>query len=290
MTGFALGIVLAAGFLHACWNYLLKKSRRKIIFIWWFLLASIVLYFPMFLFFWPRTVISPTGWACVAATGLVHGLYFWFMGGAYERGDLSLVYPLARGSGPLFVPVLAVLFLQEQLAFTGMIGIALVICGIYIIHLHSFAKGAILEPFRAMRSSASLWALSTGCMIASYSLIDKIGVQNVFPPVYIYLMMLISWCFLSPYVLIKQRAQVKEEFQAGKFLILAVGFLCVFTYLMVLFAMQMSNVSYVVAVREVSIVFTTYYGIFLLKEKHGRQKILGAILIAMGVVLIGLAR
>ena len=83
---------------------------------------------------------------------------------------------------------------------------------------------------------------------------------------------------------------MKAEFQAGWILILIVAFLSVFTYLMVLFAMQMSEVSYVVAVREVSIIFSTYYGIFRLQEKHGRQKILGALLIASGVFFIGIAR
>ena len=290
MTGFALSIVLTAGFLHAGWNYLLKKSQRKIAFIWWFLLASAVLFFPVFFYFWPKVTISSTGWKCIVATGLVHGLYFWFMGGAYERGDLSLVYPLSRGSGPLLVPVLAVIFLREQLSFIGIIGITLVIAGIYVIHLRSFSPRSFFEPFKALSGGASLWALFTGIMIASYSLIDKVGVQVVYPPVYIYLMLLISWLSLSPYVLYKERTQLREELQINKSLMLIVGFLSPFTYLIVLFAMQISKVSYVVAVREVSIIFSTYYGIFWLQEKHGRQKILGAALIALGVVFIGLTR
>ena len=290
MTGFALIIVLIAGFLHAGWNYMLKKSQHKIAFIWWFLLVSAVLFFPMFFYFWPKTTISSTGWICIVATGLVHGLYFWFMGGAYERGDLSLVYPLSRGSGPLLVPIFAVIFLREQLSFIGIIGIVLVITGIYVIHLRAFSPGSFFEPFKALSGGASLWALFTGSMIASYSLIDKVGVQVVYPPVYIYLMLLISWLSLSPYVLYKERTHLKEELQINKRLMLIVGFLSPFTYLIVLFAMQMSKISYVVAVREVSIIFSTCYGIFWLQEKHGRQKILGAGLIALGVVFIGMTR
>ena len=107
MSGLALAIVVVAALFHASWNFLAKKSKKKMAFIWWFLFIATIAYLPMFLYYWPRQTVSPAGWACIVATGILHALYFWFMGGAYERGDLSLVYPLSRGSGPLFVPVLA---------------------------------------------------------------------------------------------------------------------------------------------------------------------------------------
>ena len=165
MSELALGIVLAAAFLHAGWNYLLKKSQKKIVFTWWFLLVALILYLPMFLYFWPQTTVSTVGWSCVVATGLLHFLYFWFMGGAYERGDLSLVYPLFRGAGPLFVPFLAVILIHEKISILGGIGIALVILGIYIIHLKSFFRQSFLKPFLAFRGGASLWALCTGGLL-----------------------------------------------------------------------------------------------------------------------------
>ena len=290
MDGLTLAILLAAAFLHAGWNFLLKKSQRKIVFIWWFLLVALILYFPMFLYFWPQTTISPLGWKCLAATSFLHVLYFWFMAGAYERGDLSLVYPLSRGSGPLFVPLLAVVFIHEQLSLIGILGIGLVVFGIYVIHLRSFSRQSFLEPFLALRGGASLWALCTGGTIAGYSLVDKVGVGVVYPPLYNYLMLACVWLILSPYVLAKEKTWLKKEWLANKGTILAVGFLVLFTYSMVLFAMRMSKVSYVVAVREVSIVFSAYYGIIWLGEQHGRQKFMGSILIALGVVLISLSR
>jgi len=290
MNGTALVIVLASAFLHAGWNYLLKKSDRKIVFIWWFLLVSAVIYLPMLLYFLPESAIPPGGWLCIVASGLIHGAYFWFMGGAYQRGDLSLVYPLARGSGPLFVPMLAVLLLGEEIAPLGGIGILFIIGGIYCVHLCSFSRSAFLEPFRALRGGASLWALSTGLAIAFYSLVDKVGVGLVYPPVYIYIMMLITWLTLTPWVLIRERHGLKAEWRRHKGAIAAVGFLSGFTYLMILFALTISKVSYVAAVREVSIVLSAYLGIVCLGEKHGRQKLLGAILIALGVIAIGLSR
>ena len=289
MSGLSLGIVLVAALFHASWNFLAKKSKKKIAFIWWFLLIATIGYLPMFLYFWPQVTVSPAGWACIIAAGILHALYFWFMGGAYERGDLSLVYPLSRGSGPLFVPIPAIIFLQEQLSFAGIVGISLVILGIYFIHLKSFTVVSLIEPFRALRGSASVWALCTGGTIAGYSLVDKVGVGLVYPPVYIYLMFVISLLLLSPYVLAKERAALKLEWLVNKGPVLIDGFLVLFTYLMILFAFRLSNVSYVVAAREVSIVFSAFLGIICLKEKHASQKIAGAALIALGVVFIGLS-
>jgi uncharacterized membrane protein len=289
MSGLALVIVVVAAVFHASWNFLAKKSKKKMAFIWWFLLIATIGYLPMFLYFWPRITVSPAGWICIVATGILHALYFWFMGGAYERGDLSLVYPLSRGSGPLLVPILAIIFLQERLSFVGVFGISLVIIGIYLIHLKSFSLVSFVEPFRALRGSASIWALCTGGTIAGYSLVDKVGVGLVYPPVYIYLMFVISLLLLSPYVLTKQRDALKLEWLANKGPILVDGFLVLFTYLMILFAFRLSKVSYVVAAREVSIVFSAFMGIIWLKEKNACQKIAGTALIAFGVVFIGLS-
>jgi len=287
MSGLALGIVLVAAFLHASWNYLAKKSRNKIAFIWWAILFSTIIFSPMFLYYWPRVTISLKGWGCILATGVLHAFYFWFVGSAYERGDLSLVYPLSRGSGPLFVPIPAVLILNEQLSTPGLYGIALVILGIFIIHLRSFAVQSFFEPFLALRGRASLWAICTGGTIAGYSLVDKVGVSIVSPPVYIYLMFIISLLLLSPYVFIKVRSDLKKEWNINKIQILIVGFLDLFTYLMILFALRMSKVSYVAAAREVSIVFSALIGILLLQEKNAPQKLVGAVFISLGVILIG---
>ena len=287
MTGTALLLVIIAAFLHALWNYLAKKSRHKMAFIWWFILFAVVLYLPMFWFFFREAKISALGWACIVATGTLHTLYFFFVGRSYRQGDLSVVYPLARGFGPFWVPILAVILLHERLSGPGIIGIGLVVAGIYVIHLKSFSAKTVFEPFTAIRQPASVWALLTGCTIAAYSLVDKVGIQFVQPPVYIYFMFLIPLLLLTPYVLIKEQAVLKEEWQLNKGPIMVAGFLVVFTYLLVLFAMQTSNVSYVVAARELSIVFSALFGTFWLQEGYSKTRLTGAVLIAVGVGLIG---
>ena len=103
-------------------------------------------------------------------------------------------------------------------------------------------------------------------------------------------MFVITLLLLSPYVFVKERSDLKKEWNINKIKILAVGFLDLFTYLLILFALQISKVSYVAAVREVSIVFSALIGIILLQEKNAPQKLLGAALISLGVVFIGLSR
>lgn len=287
MDGIVLSIVLASALLHACWNYLTKKSLRKTAFLWWTLLVASFLFFPMLLFYWPESGIDSRGCICILASSFAHAFYFRFLGGAYERGDLSLVYPLSRGFGPLLIPILAVTLMHERLTPLGIFGIAAIVCGIYVIHLRSFSLYSLFEPFLALRGGASLWAILTGSAIASYSLVDKVGVTTVHPPVYIYLMLVGTFLLLTPFVLVGQRATLMREWTANRNSILIVGFLSNFTYLMILFAMRMSKVSYVSAVREVSIVFSALFGILWLDEAHARIKLAGALLIALGVVLIG---
>jgi len=290
LRGFALSIVLSAALLHAGWNYLAKKSRCKIVFLWLSLGVSLIFYFPMLISCYRAMTISPRGWICIFTSGLFHAFYFWCLGNAYEHGDLSLVYPLARGFGPLLVPLLAFWFIHEQLYFLGMLGIAFILFGIYTIHLKTFSNRALIEPFLLFRGRASIWALCTGVTIAGYSIVDKIGVSLVSPPVYIYLMILISWLSLAPYFILTKRRWFKEEWKINKGKMLVVGFLDIFTYLMILFALQVSKVSYVVAVREVSIVFSSLFGIIRLGDRHGAQRLSGALIIAVGVFLIGLSR
>ncbi len=200
-----------------------------------------------------------------------------------------MVFPLSRGSGRLFVLILAVALMHEQLSIMGILGISLVVVGIYVIHLRYLSVQSFLEPFLSMRGSASLWALCTGVTIAAYSLVDKVGVTIVYPPVYIYLMFIITLLLLSPHVFAKKRRYLKKEFRINKLQILIVGFLDLFTYLMILFALRMSKVSYVAAAREVSIVFSVFFGVIWLREKSGIQKFVGAVLISLGVVFIGLS-
>ena len=139
MTGLSLALVLLSALCHVTWNLLLKRSGNQEVFAWALLIAGSVMLAPLAAaLFWFHPIAMP-GWWFVAATMALHVLYFFLLGRAYSRGDLSLVYPVARGIGPMFVPIMAVLILGETVALPAAIGIVLIILG----DLHSVVVGPI---------------------------------------------------------------------------------------------------------------------------------------------------
>jgi len=286
----ALGLVLAAALLHATWNLALKQSARKLTVSWLSLLVGPLLASPGLLLLPGELGVSRAGWACVLATGLLHALYFLFLSEAYERGELSLVYPLARGSGSLLVTLLAPLLLGEVVTPGGATGIGLVVLGLFGVaggpELTGPGQSRLLAQWRAPHVAM---ALLTGLSIAGYSLVDKVGVSLVHPTLYQILMMGGAFLALTPYVLLRQRpslASLKGEWRTVAF----VGTFSFVAYQLVLFAFRLAKVAYVVAAREVSIVFGAALGAAFLAERHGARRVLAAVSIAGGTVLIGLSR
>ena len=291
MTTLALILILLAAFLHATWNYMAKKSRDKLSFLWLFIIAAMVIYLVPFLYRLRSHHIPANGWIYIFATGLIHAFYFWFLGAAYERGDLSTVYPIARGTAPVLVPFVAAGWLREFPSILGALGIGLVAAGIYTTNLPAFSWHALLQAWRAMRRGPSLLAFSTGITTTLYTVVDKQGVQLVDPFIYIYLMFVLSVLLLSPWMLLRKRKELQNEWANNKRTVGLVGFMCLGAYLLVLSAMATpSKVSYIAAGRECSILFSALFGILLLKELHGRQKIVGAMLIVLGLGCIALAK
>lgn len=286
MTFLTFLLLIIAAALHAFYHALYKKSIDKGVFAWWFILVASVVYLPVLTsisFHFPRE-----GWPCILASGVVEAAYYITTSEAYERGDLSVVYPLARGVAPLFVTLWAILFLEERPTGVGLAGILLVVLGIYLLNIQSYAH--LLDPLRSFRASSSRLALLASLCISVYSVLDKVGVRYVPPLIYIYLVLVVALAIFTPYILLAgRRAEIIVEWRANKASILVAGVLILFTYFLVLTAMRMTYVSYVASVREVSIVFSALLGYFLLKERYGLIRVFASILIFLGVFLIGRA-
>ena len=286
IIAFAL-VVLSAG-MHAYWNYLLKKSEDTKVFIWLFLFFSILIFFPFFIFLAPID-IPVSGWCCILTAGLVHALYLVSLSSAYEKGDLSLVYPLARSAPIIFVLIGAMLFLGEIPSEIGMAGMTLIILGCYALHLDSLR--ALFQPLKSLNSKPSQLALLTAGFISLYSLIDRVGIEYVQIFHYIYLVFVFMFVFYTPFILVRRdKWEIKAEWASNRRNILIVAFLCFFTFFLVLIAMSLAKLSYVVALRQLSIIFSVALGTWVLKEEHGDIRLTASVLIFVGSFLIAIAK
>lgn len=276
-----------AGLIHTTWNLLAKRSVDKQAFLWLALVAAMVLFAVPFVVL--RTPIPLAGWLCIAASGALEAVYYLLLGGAYQAGDLSVVYPLSRGSAPLFVLLFALVFLGERVTGVGIAGILLTVAGVYVLHVQSVDRQGLLAPLVSLREQASRLALLTGVVIAGYSVVDKIGVRYVPPEIYIYLIFGASAAYLAPYMVTRKWAAIRKEWQVNHVAVLVTAVLFVASYLLVLFALQGAQVSYVAAVRGIGVVFAAVLGTALLREPFARMKLWGSLLIFIGIACIQLA-
>ncbi len=252
MTGEALALVIAAAMLHAVWNALAKRARDQLVFLWSSVSLATVVLLPVGLLALPGERIPAAAVPFVVATIAIHAVYFYALGRAYRHGDFSRVYPIARGLGVALVPVAALMVFGERLSPLGTTGIALVVAGVAGLHLTAPWRGGALPP---ASSAGTAWALLTGLLIASYSIVDKAGVARLHPLPYIGLMGLGMSALLVPVVL-RDRAALAREWRENWQTIVVASAMNLTSYLLVLFAFRLSKVGYVVAARELSILFS----------------------------------
>lgn len=281
----ALTFVLSAALIHATWNLLTKRSSDKLVFIWWTGSVGSVVLLPFVSWLSPIPDWSVALCGRIALGAALRTAYFVALSAAYSRGDLSLVYPLARGIAPVLVPAAAILLLGERVTAPAALGIAAVAVGVYIINVPRLDRRGLLAPLSALHSSAAGYAALTGAITASYSIVDKWTIDFGAPPAwYAYLTIPIAALLLTPFVWRHPRRNA--EWQANRAPIVAVSVLMTTSYLLVLHALRLAPVSHVAPAREVAIVFGAILGAVVLHEPHGRQRVVGALLIVIGVALI----
>ena len=290
MTSLAVIFVLLGALCHATWNLLLKRAVNQEVFAWCLTIGGSVTLAPLAaVLFWIH-LPDPTGYRFALASAALQVFYFIALGRAYSRGDLSLVYPIARGIGPVLVPVLAVLVLGETAAWPAVAGIIFIILGIYVVSWWGRFREIIGQPLVVLRDAGVGYAILTGLIITSYTLVDKRGVEHIQPFLYMYLLTLGAAVGLAPYVLvIHGLAPVKREWQQNFWPIMASGVLVFLAYGLVLTAFSLSRVSYVAPAREVGIVIGVLMGVFVLKERLGGGRLLGSAFIVGGLLLVALS-
>jgi drug/metabolite transporter (DMT)-like permease len=274
-----VSLVLLSAALHASWNFIVKRQDDKLFSGWLTFLIPGVLLAPALAF---TGLPSREVWPFLCASVFMHTLYMIALVRAYSHGDLSVVYPVARGAAPLLVAAGAPVLLGERLSLMGVLGIGLVGGGIAWLGL-----SARRSPGTAR---AVLWALATAGTIAAYSMTDKVGVAHAHPLAYVIVLLGLTGVALTPYVLWKRDARQLEALWRRVWpSALLGGLLSLLAYLLVLTAMRLAQVSYVAALRETSVVFAAALGARMLDEPYGGRRVLAAIVVASGLILLVLA-
>ena len=283
----ALAMVLLAAVLHTAWNLLVKSSSRKDAFTWWALLCGTLIFLPLLIRGGP---IPRSVWPYALASALVEVLYYAVLGRAYDRGEFSLVYPIARGAAPALLTVWAFLFLGERPGPQGIAGLAVLLAGLVLVGV-SPSFGGDRASWRGRFGSVGVAeAIAVALCISVYSAIDAAAVRRVQPAAYTVLVLGLTGILLAPVVLARHgTAGILAEWRARRGAIVAVGGMTLLAYLLVLEAYARSRVAYAGAVREVSIVLAALAGWAVLHERLGAARLIGSLLAFAGVLLIALA-
>ncbi len=241
-----------------------------------------VFYAPVALvvFFWQKPDIGPLQLVFMVGSALIHLAYFLILQKGYREGDLSLVYPLARGTGPTIATLVAILFLGERPSALALLGAFLVAAGVFFL---SGGSGG----FRGSRKRGVGYGLLTGIIIAAYTLWDKYAVSTLMIPPLLqdYCTNLGRVIMLAP-VAFRKWGDVRKEWRIHRKEAIGVGLLCPLSYIMVLTALVSAPVSYIAPAREVSILIAAVMGSRLLAEEDIRRRLPAAVAIVVGVIAL----
>jgi drug/metabolite transporter (DMT)-like permease len=282
VTVLALALVLFSAFIHASWNFLLKKSGGGAGLITAASALSLAVYLPIVAVaaWFSHYQLQPIHLALMLGSGMIHTLYFLLLDRAYRSGgDLSIVYPLARATGPLLTILVAVLLLGERPGPTAIGGAILI--GVSALVLTG-------NPFAWHKSEARRavgFALLTGVMIAIYTIWDKASVATWLIPPLIY-----DWgcnvfrvCVLVPFTRRRAPGSVDKAWRERRGTVIAIALLSPLSYILVLTAMVFTPVSLVAPAREVSILFAALMGAHLLREGGLGRRVVAAIGMVLGI-------
>ena len=288
----ALGLIVLAGLIHAGWNIAGKKVGADARFACFNAFLMMLVWAP--LGWWVgRDVVPGWGrveWLLVLASGVLHVFYYVILLRGYRKSDLTVVYPMARGTGPLLSSLVAVVLLGEQISALGVAGIAGVVGGVFLIAGGPGLLRAAHDPVARQRvHKGMVYGVVTGVFIASYTVVDGYAVKVVLmsPILVDYMGNFVRVALLAPSVL-RDLPTARRLWHLQWRYALLVAVVSPVAYVLVLFAMQQAPLSHVAPAREVSMLFAALIGGQLLGEGDRFARLLGAMLIAAGVMALAL--
>ena len=285
MSAAAISLVLLSALLHAVWNVFSKGSHDRWAFFFGQGVAMLAAYAPFVIWQWPHDGIEPIGRLWVAASAVTHAWYAFYLLKAYDAGDLSVAYPLSR-TAPVLVALWDMATVRNQITAPGCCGAVLAAVGALTLQLPALrAHGA-----RAvLRQRVTRYALMTAVCIAAFTIFDKQGVGHVPPFVYLYLISLGEFTLIGLHLGRGAISRVAVELRANPGQLLFTGIAGPFSYLLILWVLVTAPASYVLGLRQTSIVFGVLLSHFFLGERETRYRLAGALIVTAGSGLIAAA-
>jgi drug/metabolite transporter (DMT)-like permease len=279
MSTAVMAIVLFAAFLHAGWNALVKSSPDKFLDIV-FVTGSAAVISAIALPFLPLPHIA--SWPCIAASAVIHIVYFLLIGAAYRSGDMGHAYPLMRGAPPLLVALASGPIIGERLSTGEWSGILLICGGIL---------GLLLaNPSRGASTRSTQFALLNAVVIMAYTLVDGTGVRlSGSPASYTMWMFAITALPILAWTAMRRRGAIQSYLRARGHLALVGGACTLGAYTLILWAMTRAPIAMVAALRETAILFGAAISVFVLKEPRNCRRSAAALLILVGVMTLKLS-
>ena len=285
MSIVAFVLVLVSASLHATWNFLAKRAGGDTAFVWLFSLIATVIYFPlaMFVLVVQKPQLGAPELIALAITCVLHIAYYLFLNWGYQVGDLSLVYPIARGAGPLLGVVGAIAILGERPSPLAIFGMLLISSGIVILTTgpNKNRKGSVRNGI--------IYGLLTAVAIGAYTIQDKqvVGYFLVPPLILTWVSSLVQAVILAPHAL-RHWDRVKFNWQAHKREAFSIGVLDSLSYILFLIALSNGAITHLSPLRQTSILIGAFLGTRLLSEEGGRRRIAAALVMMVGVIVLAL--
>ncbi len=277
MSPTLIGLVLFAAVLHAVWNALAKSGGSPLYSIAAYHLVTAVI---SLCIVWWVPLPPAQAWPFIVASVLIHNAYYFTLSQAYHKGDLSLVYPLFRGMAPLLVAGGAAWVAGEYLSGKALAGVFLISAGLFSLAL-----------FGSLRVKSSLpalgWAMATAALIAGYTVADGMGVRATGNS-----LSYILWLFafealpIGLWLVATQRQAWFGFLAKNRVHVVAGGLASSAAYGLVIYAMSLGPMALVSSLRETSVIIAALIGTLLLREPFGRQRIIAAALVVLGVIFI----
>jgi len=282
MTMTAVCLVLGAAFLHAYWNYLSKKAKAGAHFVWLVAVVASVLYLPVAIYAFVQTeIFGAKELALCLISACVHLVYMLLLQTGYQKGELSLVYPLARSTGPLVATLAAIVVLGEQPTDLALLGGTVMITGIFFLTIGTKSRSSLRHR------SSLIFGISTGMIIGCYTIWDGylVSIVLISPLLLDYFTNLGRSLLMLPYIF-RNRMEVTSEWRRNRLNILWVAFLMPAAYIMILYAMRITPISYIAPAREISVLFGVLLGSILLGEGHLLRRLSWSIVVVSGMFIL----